>query len=88
MVVGCLMKIVLVEGVGRYTLASGNTIYEGWSTLGWWTSAYFGQYIVVWGFMYGAAAMAGAGLPLHSLFPFLPVWAWGILAGLAGLALV
>lgn len=30
----------------------------------------------------------GAGLPLHSLFPFLPVWAWGILSGLAGLALV
>jgi len=87
-VVGCLMKVVLVEGVGRYTLASGRTIYEGWSTLGWWTTAYFAPYIVIWGFVYGAAAMAGTGLPLASLFPVLSVKTWGILSGLIGLALV
>lgn len=51
-VVGCLMKIVLVEGAGRYSLATGNTIFEGWSSLGRWTSWYFGPYIVVWGFVY------------------------------------
>mgnify|MGYP007004573198 CR=1 FL=1 len=28
-VVGCIMKIVLVEGAGRYSLASGRTIFEG-----------------------------------------------------------
>lgn len=87
-VVGCLMKIVLVEGVGRWTLATGTTIYEGWSALGRWTTAYFGPYIVIWGFVYGAAAMAGTGLPLHSLFPVLSVTAWGILSGLIGLVLV
>ncbi|GAA1479312.1 Nramp family divalent metal transporter [Nocardioides aestuarii] len=87
-VIGCVMKVVLVEGVGRYTLASGKTIYEGWSSLGWWTTAYFGPYIVVWGFVYGAAAMAGTGLPLHSLFPGLSVTQWGILSGLIGAALV
>ena len=37
-VLGCLMKIVLVEGAGRYTLASGRTIFEGWSSLGRWTT--------------------------------------------------
>ena len=42
----------------------------------------------MWGFVYGAAAMAGTGLPLHSLFPFLSVTWWGILSGLIGLALV
>jgi Mn2+/Fe2+ NRAMP family transporter len=87
-VVGCLMKIVLVEGAGRYSLATGNTIFEGWSSLGRWTSWYFGPYIVVWGFVYGAAAMAGTGLAMHSLLPFLSVTTWGILAGLVGLALV
>ncbi len=87
-IIGCIMKVVLVEGVGRYTLASGRTIYEGWSTLGWWTTAYFAPYIVIWGFVYGAAAMAGTGLPLHSLFPGLSVTTWGILSGLIGLALV
>lgn len=87
-VLGALMKIVLVEGAGRYSLATGNTIYEGWSSLGRWTSWYFGPYIVIWGFVYGSAAMAGTGLALHSLFPVLGVAPWGILAGLTGLALV
>jgi Mn2+/Fe2+ NRAMP family transporter len=87
-VLGCLMKIVLVEGAGRYTLATGRTIFEGWQSLGIWTSWYFGIYVVVWGFVYGAAAMAGTGLPLHSLFPFLGVTWWGILSGLVGLVLV
>ncbi|GAA2734586.1 Nramp family divalent metal transporter [Pedococcus aerophilus] len=87
-VVGCIMKVVLVEGAGRYSLATGRTIYQGWSSLGKWTTWYFGPYIVIWGFVYGAAAMAGTGLPLHSLMPFLPVAVWGILSGLIGLALV
>ncbi|PZU44133.1 MAG: iron transporter [Arsenicicoccus sp.] len=87
-VVGCLMKVVLVEGAGRYSLATGNTIYEGWATLGRWTTWYFAPYIVIWGFVYGAAAMAGTGLPLHSLFPWLSVTVWGIISGLAGAALV
>ena len=85
-VVGCLMKIVLVEGAGRYTLATGRTIYEGWSTLGRWTTVYFAPYLVVWGFVYGAAAMAGTGLPVHSLFPSLPVEASGIACGVIAAA--
>ena len=87
-VLGCLMKIVLVEGAGRYSLATGQTIYEGWSSLGRWTHWYFGPYIVIWGFVYGAAAMAGTGLALTALFPVLGVKAWGILSGFIGLALV
>lgn len=67
-VLGCLMKIVLVEGAGRYSLATGRTIFEGWSSLGRWTQVYFGPYIVIWGFVYGAAAMAGTGLALYALF--------------------
>jgi Mn2+/Fe2+ NRAMP family transporter len=87
-VVGCVMKIVLVEGAGRYSLATGRTIYEGWASLGRWTTVYFAPYIVLWGFVYGAAAMAGTGLPLNSLLPVFSVEVWGILSGLVGLALV
>ncbi len=87
-IVGCVMKIVLVEGAGRYSLATGRTIFEGWSSLGAWTTWYFGPYIVIWGFVYGAAAMAGTGLALYALMPFLGVKAWGIISGLVGLALV
>lgn len=87
-VVGCVMKVVLVEGAGRFSLSTGRTIFEGWSSLGRWTHIYFGPYIVIWGFVYGAAAMAGTGLALHALFPVLGVTAWGIVSGLIGLALV
>jgi Mn2+/Fe2+ NRAMP family transporter len=87
-VVGCVMKVVLVEGAGRYSLATGRTLYEGWSSLGRWTHGYFGPYIVIWGFVYGAAAMAGTGLALHALFPVLSLTTWGIFSGLLGLALV
>jgi len=87
-IAGCFMKVILVEGAGRYTLATGNTIFEGWSSLGRWTHWYFGPYVVIWGFVYGAAAMAGSGLALYSLFPFLGVAGWGVLSGVLGLALV
>ena len=87
-ILGCVMKIILVEGAGRYSLATGRTIFEGWSSLGKWTTWYFGPYIVIWGFVYGAAAMAGTGLALYALFPLLGVKAWGIISGFIGLALV
>ncbi|MBR7744728.1 Nramp family divalent metal transporter [Phycicoccus sp. BSK3Z-2] len=87
-VLGCVMKVVLVEGAGRYSLATGRTIFEGWQSLGRWTTWYFGPYIVVWGFVYGAAAMAGTGLALYSLFPVMGVTAWGVLSAVLGLAVV
>lgn len=40
-IIGTIMKIVLVEGVGRYSLATGNTMFHGWRELGRWTSWYF-----------------------------------------------
>lgn len=87
-VAGCIMKVILVEGAGRYSLATGNTIFEGWSSLGRWTHWYFGPYIVIWGFVYGAAGMAGVGLALYSLMPFFSVAIWGIISGLMALGLV
>lgn len=87
-VLGVILKIVLVEGAGRYTLATGNTIFEGWRSLGRWTTWYFGPYIMVWGFVYGATAMSSTALPLAALFPFLPLWAWAILMGLAGFVMI
>lgn len=87
-IVGCIMKIILVEGAGRYSLATGNTMFQGWRSLGLWTTIYFAPYIVIWGFVYGNAAMAGTGLPLHALFPVLSVKVWGIIAAVISLGLV
>ncbi|RLL68692.1 Nramp family divalent metal transporter [Streptomyces sp. Z26] len=88
-VVGCLVKIALAEAVGRWHLATGRTLFDGWRTLGPWTTYYFAVYVVVWGFVYGAAAMSSSALPLQALWPDGPgLKFWGITTGLLGLAFV
>ena len=87
-VVGTAVKLALGEGVGRWHLASGATMLDGWRRLGYWATAFFGVYIVVWGFVYGATAMSAVGLPLNALFGGLPVRYWAMIAGVAGLVLV
>ncbi|HXD28682.1 MAG TPA: Nramp family divalent metal transporter [Arthrobacter sp.] len=88
LVVGVILKIVLVEGAGRYSLATGKTIFEGWRSLGRWPVWYFGPYIIIWGFIYGASAMASTALPLAALFPAIPQVVFAIATGLAGFLLV
>lgn len=85
---GVFVKIALGEAVGRYHLATGSTLLRGWRSLGVWTSIYLGIYIVVWGFIYGATAMTATGLPLNVLFPVFSTQVWGMICGVAGLALV
>ena len=87
-VVGVVIKIALVEGAGRWSLATGRTIFEGWRSLGRWTTVYFGVYIVVWGFVYGAAAMSSSALPLQALFPGVDLKVFAIGAGVLGGVLV
>jgi Mn2+/Fe2+ NRAMP family transporter len=87
-VLGCILKIILVEGAGRYSLSTQRSIFEGWRSLGLWTTIYFVPYILLWGFVYGAAAMSSSALPLAAIFPQVPLPVFAIGSGLIGLALV
>jgi len=87
-VLGTILKVVLVEGAGRYSLATGRSIFDGWRSLGVWTTWYFAPYIVVWGFVYGATAMSSTALPIVAIFPDLSLRWVAIASGLIGLALV
>ncbi|GAA4975237.1 Nramp family divalent metal transporter [Kineococcus glutinatus] len=87
-VLGTVLKISLAEAVGRYHLATGSTVFAGWRSLGSWTTVYFACYVVVWGFVYGAAAMTSSALPLAALFEGLDLRTWAVLSGLVGLAFV
>jgi Mn2+/Fe2+ NRAMP family transporter len=88
-VIGCIVKIALAEATGRWHLATGRTIFDGWRALGSWTTVYFAVYVVVWGFVYGGTAMSSSGLPLDALFPgVLNLKAWAIITGLVGLVFV
>jgi len=87
-VLGTLLKLGLAEAVGRWHLASGGTILDGWRSLGRWATTFFGLYAVVWGFVYGATAMSASGLPLNALAEGLSVRHWGMICGVAGFLLV
>jgi len=87
-VLGAALKLALGEGVGRWNLASGATMLDGWRRLGYWATVFFGIYIVIWGFVYGATAMSAVGLPLNALFGGLSVRYWAMIAGVVGLVLV
>jgi Mn2+/Fe2+ NRAMP family transporter len=87
-VLGVIIKIFLVEGAGRYSLATGKTIFEGWRTVGRWTTWYFGPYILIWGLVYGAAAMSSSALPLAALFPGVDLKVFAIGCGLVGAVVV
>ncbi|MGV9883443.1 Nramp family divalent metal transporter [Streptomyces sp. NPDC003006] len=88
-VIGCVVKISLAEAAGRWHLATGRTLFDGWASLGRWTTWFFVVYVVIWGYVYGAAAMSSSGLPLQALFPdVMELKWWGILTGLVGLVFV
>ncbi|MFH8880452.1 Nramp family divalent metal transporter [Streptomyces californicus] len=88
-VIGCLVKISLAEAAGRWHLATGRTLFDGWRSLGPWTTVYFAVYVVVWGFIYGATAMSSSALPIVALFPDGPgLKFWAIVTGLIGLVFV
>jgi Mn2+/Fe2+ NRAMP family transporter len=87
-ILGTVLKIALAEGVGRWQICSGATMLDGWRVLGKWATWFFGAYIIIWGFVYGATAMSAVGLPLNALFGGLSVRYWAMIAGVVGLALV
>ncbi|TFJ91646.1 Nramp family divalent metal transporter [Lentibacillus salicampi] len=87
-VLGALLKFALTEGVGRWTLATGQTIMEGWRSLGKWTMGYFFLYVTLFGLIYGAAIATACGLMAYAMFPAIPVWSWAILHSIAGFILI
>ncbi|WP_371546241.1 Nramp family divalent metal transporter [Streptomyces sp. NBC_00554] len=92
-VIGCVVKISLAEAAGRWHLSTGRTLFDGWASLGRWTTYFFVVYVVIWGFVYGAAAMSSSALPLQALFPdvFPDDWSikpWAVICGLVGLVFV
>ncbi|HET7328812.1 MAG TPA: Nramp family divalent metal transporter [Nocardioidaceae bacterium] len=87
-VVGAVVKLAMAEGVGRYHLGAETTLLRGWRTLGSWTQWYFGIYVIVWGFVYGAAVMSTTALALRALIPGVPFEAWAVGSGLLGFLLV
>ncbi|QDP38968.1 Nramp family divalent metal transporter [Radiobacillus deserti] len=87
-VLGVIVKFALGEGVGRWHLASSQTMLEGWRSMGKWATGYFGVYSIIWGFVYGAAGTASSALAAHALFPQINLIWWAIINGVVCYILV
>ncbi len=84
-----VLKFALNEGLARWQLATGSTVIEACARrLPRWVSAYFFLYLLLWTFFVGGSLSSACGLAGHSLFPQIPVWAWGVAHSVAAAALV
>ena len=84
-----VLKFVLNEGLARWQLATGSTVIEACAVrLPRWVSVSFFIYLLVWTFFVSASLTNACGLAGHSLFPQLPVWAWGVIHSVVAAALV
>ena len=88
-VLGALLKYFLTEGIGRWYMASGQTILQGWRSLGRVAIWYFVIYLFIVTFVFGAAVTSTAALAVDAAFPgVLPLWAWAALHGVAAFFVV
>lgn len=88
-ILGAAIKLALVEGMGRWYMATGRTIIEGWHSLSPLASGYFVVYLFIVMFFYGAAITSASALATDAMFPdVMPVWAWAVLHGVAGFTIL
>ena len=88
-VYGAVLKFALNEGLGRWQLATGTTLLEGWvERLGRPIQYVFLIYLVGWSFLVGGGLLSACGLAGHTVFPSLSVATWGIIHSIVGAALV
>jgi Mn2+/Fe2+ NRAMP family transporter len=88
-IIGAVLKFVLNEGIGRYQLATGETVLQGWRTnLHPAFSIYFLIYLFFWTFIVAGALMSACGLAAHAMVPQIPVSVWGVIHSLVAFILV
>ncbi len=88
-VFGAFLKFFLTEGIGRWYMASGETILKGWHMLGRGATWYFLIYLFIVTFVFGAAVTSTAALGVDAMFPnVMPVSAWAALHGILGFVVV
>ncbi|MGH3587237.1 MAG: Nramp family divalent metal transporter, partial [Pseudonocardia sp.] len=88
-VLGALIKFSLVEGMGRWYMATGQTIVQGWHSISRWASGYFVVYLFLVMFFYGAAITSASALAVDAMFPnVLSVAWWAVIHGVLGFAIL
>lgn len=87
-VLGALIKFFLTEGIGRWYMATGQTIVQGWHSLTRWATVYALVYLVILAFIYGAAVTSATALATTAMFPIMPLEAWAIVIAVVGFSIL
>lgn len=87
-ILAAILKYFMTEALGRWHLASGDTIIGGWDSIGRWATAFVTIYLLFWAFIYGAAGPSVVGLAANAAVPALPREAWAIIHSLLAFAVV
>ena len=82
------LKFFLTEGLGRWHLASGQTIIYGWDQISRLATLAVAVYLVIWAFAFGAAGPSVVGLAANAMLPVLPVPAWAVIHSVLAFLLV
>lgn len=92
-VIGCLFKWALTEGLARWQMATGTTLLEGWATrLGGWIRWAFLAYLLLWSLVTGGSLSKACGVAGDGLLPLgergQSQAIWTVVHSLLGLGLV
>ncbi len=63
------LKYFMTEALGRWHLASGQTIIAGWASFGRWATGAVLLFLLFWSFMYGTAGPSVDGLAANAVIP-------------------
>lgn len=87
-VLAAVLKYFMTEALGRWHLASGETIISGWDSFGRWATGSVMIFLLFWSFMYGAAGPSVVGLAANAVIPALSAEVWAVLSSFLALAIV
>ncbi|UBM58138.1 Nramp family divalent metal transporter [Marinilongibacter aquaticus] len=85
----CILKYTITEGIAKHQLASGKSVIQRWNeTMPLGIRLLFLSFLLIWSFMVGGALLSATGLAANALFPQLSIHSWALLQSLLACALV
>ncbi|MFF5988411.1 MULTISPECIES: Nramp family divalent metal transporter [Prauserella] len=86
--VAVIIKYYVTIAIGRWNLATGKTIVQGFRAISVVAIVLVAVYAVIWGLMFGAAGPAVVGLSATAMFPVFDANTWAIIHGVAAFIIV
>lgn len=88
-ILACVLKYTITEGIARHQLASGKSIIERWNLImPFWARVLFMAFFILWSYMVGAALISTTGLAASTIFQGISKEWWAAISSFLAFALV